>query len=124
MRFAFVVKHRPIRPVSWLCEAPDVPRSGPHAWHNRPATAREILDCKLVTAVEPGFKASDRTYGASHAWRDVLEGGLRASPGLNGWCGTLPCGRDAVAVGGQKTMRLVPTCSTTSNASKARGDGL
>lgn len=84
MRFAFVVKYRPIRPVSWLCEAPDVPRSGPQAWHNRPATAHVILDSKLVTAVETGVKASDRTYSARRAWRDVLEGGLRAPPGLNG----------------------------------------
>ena len=29
MRFAFVAKHRGIRPVSWICEALGVSRSGP-----------------------------------------------------------------------------------------------
>ncbi|OWJ80885.1 IS3 family transposase [Haematobacter massiliensis] len=76
MRFAFVAKHRHIWPVSWLCEVLDVSRSGFHAWLNRPSSAREIQDAKLVTAIETSFKASDRTYGARRVWRDVLEEGL------------------------------------------------
>ena len=31
-RFAFIAKHRDIWPVSWICEAPGVSRSGFHAW--------------------------------------------------------------------------------------------
>lgn len=76
MRFAFVAKHRHIWPASWLCEVLDVSRSGFHAWLNRPSSAREIYDAKLVTAIETSFKASDRTYGARRVWRDVLEEGL------------------------------------------------
>ena len=72
MRFAFIARHRHIWPVSWLCKALEVSRSGFHAWLNRPASTREIHDAKLVTAIETSFKASDRTYGA----RDVLEEGL------------------------------------------------
>lgn len=37
MRFAFIAKHRHIWPVSWLCRALEVSRSGFHAWLNRPA---------------------------------------------------------------------------------------
>lgn len=76
MRFAFIAGHRHIWPVSWLCEVLEVSRSGFHAWLNRPTSAREIHDAKLVAAIETSFKASDRTYGARRVWRDVLEGGL------------------------------------------------
>ncbi len=76
MRFAFIAKHRHIWPVSWLCEVLEVSRSGFHAWLNRPTSAREIHDAKLVTAIETSLKASDRTYGARRVWRDVLEEGL------------------------------------------------
>lgn len=37
----------------------------------RLASAREIHDAKLVTALESSFKASDRTYDARRVWRDV-----------------------------------------------------
>jgi putative transposase len=76
MRFAFIARRRHIWPVSWLCEVLDVSRSGFHAWLNRPTSAREFHDAKLVTALETSFKASDRTYGARRIWRDVLEEGL------------------------------------------------
>ena len=59
--------------MSWLCEELAVSRSGFHAWLGRPASARAILDAKLVAAIDKSFKASDRTYGARRIWRDVLE---------------------------------------------------
>lgn len=76
MRFAFIARHRHIWPVSWLCDVLEVSRLGFHAWLNRPTSAREIHDARLVTAIETSFKASDRTYGARRVWRDVLEEGL------------------------------------------------
>ena len=76
MKFAFIAKHRHIWPVSWLCNALEVSRSGFHAWLNRPACERAVHDEKLVAAVGTSFKASDRTYGARRVWRDVLEEGL------------------------------------------------
>lgn len=76
MRFVFFAKHRHIWPVSWPCEVLEVSRSGFHAWLNRPTSAREIYDARLVTAIETSFKASDRTYGAHRVWRDVLGEGL------------------------------------------------
>ena len=35
MKFVFIVKHRNIWPVAWLCNAMGVSRSGFHAWLNR-----------------------------------------------------------------------------------------
>lgn len=85
MRFAFIAKHRQISPVSWLCDALDVSRSGFLAWLNRPTSTREIHDAKLVTAIESSFRASDRTYGARRVWRDVMAEGLeRVRCGIEG----------------------------------------
>jgi len=40
MRFEFIAKHRGIWPVSWICEALGVSRSGFHAWLVRAPSAR------------------------------------------------------------------------------------
>ena len=76
MKFAFVAKHRHVWPVSWICAALQVSRSGFHAWLNRPASVRSIYDEKLSEVMRQSFQASDRTYGARRVWRDVLEEGL------------------------------------------------
>jgi len=76
VKLAFIAKNRHIWPVSWLCNALEVSRSGFHAWLNRPACERAIYDEKLGAAIGASFKASDRTYGARRVWRDVLEEGL------------------------------------------------
>ena len=76
MRFAFIAKHRHVWPVSWLCAALGVSRSGFHAWLNRPVSARAVYDKKLGSAMRKSFKDSDRTYGARRIWRDVLEEGF------------------------------------------------
>ena len=76
MRFAFIAKYRHVWPVSWLCAALGVSRSGFHAWLNRPVSARAVYDKKLGSAMRKSFKDSDRTYGARRIWRDVLEEGF------------------------------------------------
>ena len=77
MRFAFIAKHRHVWPVSWLCAALGVSRSGFHAWLNRPVSARAAYDEKIGSVMRKSFKDSDRTYGARRIWRDVLEEGLQ-----------------------------------------------
>ena len=64
MKFGFVAKHRGVWPVSWLCEALGVSRSGFHAWLSRPPSARAVADEALTARVRASFVASDRTYGA------------------------------------------------------------
>ena len=81
MKFGFIVKHRSVWPVAWLCEALGVSRSGFHAWLRRGPSARMIADEELTTKVRTSFIASARTYGARRVWRDVLAEG--ASCGLH-----------------------------------------
>lgn len=72
MRFAFIAKHRGIWPVTWLCEALDVSRSGFHASPSKRARDDE----EVGTKVRASFLGSDRTYGARRVWRDVLAQGI------------------------------------------------
>jgi putative transposase len=81
VKFGFVAKHRGVWPVSWLCEALGVSRSGFHAWLSRPPSARAVADDALTTRVRASFMASDRTYGARRVWHDMLAEG--ASCGLH-----------------------------------------
>jgi putative transposase len=76
MKFAFIAKHRHVWPVSWLCEALDVSRSGFHAWLRRGPSARETADEGLIVKIRSSFVGSARTYGARRVWRDVLAEGL------------------------------------------------
>jgi putative transposase len=76
MKFAFIAKRRHVWPVSWLCEALDVSRSGFHAWLHREPSAREIADEGLTAKIRSSFVGSARTYGARRVWRDMLAEGL------------------------------------------------
>ena len=76
MIFGFIAKHRAIWPVSWMCDALGVSRSGFFASLNRPSSARARSDEVMGASVRRSFLASDRTYGARRVWRDVLEEGF------------------------------------------------
>ncbi|RZA14656.1 MAG: IS3 family transposase [Proteobacteria bacterium] len=76
MMFGFVAKHRGIWPVSWICEALGVSRSGFHAWLVRAPSARDRSDEAFGARIRASFVSSDRTYGARRVWRDLLAEGL------------------------------------------------
>jgi putative transposase len=76
MKFGFIAKHRGIWPVSWLCEALGVSRSGFHAWLVRSPSPRASSDVALSSKVRASFQASDRTYGARRIWHDLLADGF------------------------------------------------
>jgi len=78
MMFGLVSKHRVIWPVSWMCEALGVSRSGFHAWLNRSPNKRALDDEVLLAGIRWSFAGSDRTYGARRVWHDVLAEGLYA----------------------------------------------
>ena len=80
--FGFVAKHRGVWPVSWMCDALGVSRSGFHAWLTRPRSARSTRDELLGAAVRASFARADRTYGARRVWHDVLAEGFEC--GLHG----------------------------------------
>ena len=73
--FGFVAKHRGVWPVSWMCDALGVSRSGFHVWLTRPRSDRSIRDEELSAAIRASFLRSDRTYGARRVWHDLLEEG-------------------------------------------------
>jgi putative transposase len=75
MKFGFIAKHRGVWPVSWLCEALGVSRSGFHAWLGRVPSARARSDEMLGGKVRASFIASCRTYGARRVWHDLLAEG-------------------------------------------------
>jgi putative transposase len=74
--FAFVAKHRGIWPVTLICEALGVSRSGFYAWLTREPSGRARRDDVLTREVRRSFLDSDRTYGARRVWHDVLAAGL------------------------------------------------
>ena len=74
--FGFVAKHRGIWPVSWMCDALGVSRSGFHAWLTRPRSHRSLSDEHVGALVRASFLRPDRTYGARRVWHDVLAEGV------------------------------------------------
>ena len=80
MIFGFVAKHRVIWPVSWICEAIGVSRSGFHAWLNRSPSKRARYDEALVTGIRTSFSGSDRTPAFAGAGSMV-----RAGSGTTFW---------------------------------------
>ena len=73
--FAFIAKHRGIWPVSWMCEALGVSRSGFHAWLTRSPSARARANAVLTERIRASFLLSDRTYGARRVWHDIASNG-------------------------------------------------
>lgn len=76
MKFGFIAKHRGIWPVSWLCEALGVSRSGFHDWLVRSPSQRSISDEAVGAKVRASFLGSYRTYGSRRVWHDLLAEGI------------------------------------------------
>lgn len=57
MRFEFIAKHRGIWPVSWICEALGVSRSGFHDWLVRAPSKRARSDEEFGARVRASFPA-------------------------------------------------------------------
>jgi putative transposase len=76
MKFAFIATHRSVWPLSWLCSALGVSRSGFHAWLTRRPSPHAVEDEQIARRVRASFLASDRTYGTRRVWRDVLAEGI------------------------------------------------
>jgi putative transposase len=74
--FGFVAKHRGVWPVTWMCDALGVSRSGFFAWLSRSPSARAKADDAIAARVRASYLQSDRTYGARRVWRDVLAEGV------------------------------------------------
>ncbi len=59
--FGFVAKHRGIWPMTWMCDAPGVSRSGFHTWLTRPRSRCDLRHEHIGALVRASFLRSDRT---------------------------------------------------------------
>ena len=76
MIYGFMVKHRGIWPVRWMCEMLDVSPSGFYEWLQRAPSKRAREDTKILVQVRASFAGSDETYGSRRVWRDLLAWGI------------------------------------------------
>lgn len=79
MRFALILAEKAVHPVSALCRALDVSRSGFHAWARRQPSKRSRDDERLAVQVVASHERSRRTYGSARVLRDLRGEGTRTS---------------------------------------------
>ena len=82
MKFGFVVKHRHIWPISWMCEVLAVSRSGFHAWLRRLISARASYDAKLVV----GDRQEKASRPATAPMALVVSGAMCWKPAFRAAC--------------------------------------
>lgn len=75
MRFAFVDAEKASLPVSKLCDALGVSRSGYYASRHRGPSAREREDTRLRVLVRRFHVESRKTYGSPRVLRDLRDAG-------------------------------------------------
>ena len=69
MKYAWIAKERDSWPVTLMCEALEVSRSGYHAWAARKPSARDLEDERLAVEIRAIYAANDANYGAPRASR-------------------------------------------------------
>jgi putative transposase len=79
MRFQFIADHGDEFPVRRMCEVLDVSPSGYYAWRNRPPSAREMANQKLLQEIEAVFEESGETYGSPRVHRVLNRRGVEGS---------------------------------------------
>ena len=76
MIYGFMVKHRGVWPVRWMCEMLDVSPSGFYEWLRRAPSKRAREDMQIIAQLRASFAGSDETYGSRRVWRDLLTWGI------------------------------------------------
>jgi transposase InsO family protein len=66
-------------PITTLCRALKISRSGFYAWSTRPESARARRDRELGVHVHASFETSRKRYGSPRIWKDLVEDHLRVS---------------------------------------------
>src|SRR3546814_2071613 len=62
-------------PVSALCRALGVSRSGFHAWQRRVPSARQQADTRLAMVIQAAHMEHRQAYGTRRLWRVLVERG-------------------------------------------------
>lgn len=84
MRYAFIRTQERTHPVTRLCAALAVSRSGYYAWRQRPQSVRTMEDHRLLLLLRQLHHEMREGYGAIKLWRAAIGRGMR-------------CGRHRVA---------------------------
>lgn len=75
MKYAFIERHRQF-PVTAMCRALQVSRSGYYEWRCRTPSARAQADQRLLTEVRRVHTQSRQAYGALKTWRTLKSQGI------------------------------------------------
>ena len=79
MRFQFIDDHRPEFPVKLMCRVLDVSRSGYYTWRERPPSAREMANQKLLEEIRVVHQQSRGRYGSPRIYEALLQLEIRCS---------------------------------------------
>jgi transposase InsO family protein len=79
MRFQFIEDHCQEFPVTRMCQGLDVSASGYYAWRDRPPSAREMANRKLVKKIEAVYNDNDGTYGSPRIYHELKAQGVACS---------------------------------------------
>lgn len=75
MRYAFIAEQSKHYSVTRLCAVMQVSRRGYYDWLNRPPSARELSNQRLLIEIKRIFYANREVYGAPRIYRTLLEAG-------------------------------------------------
>ena len=79
MKFEWIDAEKASWPVTRMCKALEVSKSGYYAWRSRPESSRAREDTRLGVLVEESHRASRTIYGSPRVHRDLLKRGERVS---------------------------------------------
>lgn len=77
MKYGFIAKHQVFWPIRRMCRMLGVSHSGYYDWLQRPRSAREQDNERLLGRIRSSFEQSDSTYGSPRVWRDLIDWGER-----------------------------------------------
>jgi len=81
LRYAFIAEQCQYYTVTRLCDVMKVSRRGYYDWLNRPPSAREVSNQRLLIEIKRVFYAYREVYGAPRIYHTLLEEGQAC--GLN-----------------------------------------
>jgi len=80
MRYAFVVRHRPLFSVRAMCRCLRIHPSGFYAWLKNPFSKRAIEDKRQTELLEDAWKDSGKVYGYRKLHDDLCDQGESCCP--------------------------------------------
>jgi transposase InsO family protein len=76
VKYAFITRHQAQFPVSALCRALGVSRSGYHDWRTRQPSSRTQANQRLLTEIQRIHRESRQAYGSLKTWYALNQQGI------------------------------------------------